>query len=254
MKKLSVWEGFLFFLSIYVVVELYLASIISYSANTKHLLIIIDTVICGFFLLDFFMGFYRADSKLKYLKTHWIDFISSIPMVGFLRIGRVVKIIRVLRVVRSGKIFYSVFNRNESLKSLRNLGIIIFFLIILFSISIHQLEKEVNPSFDTLAESFWWTINSTITFSFFQDISPESIEGKFISVILILMGMILFGTFIGFVTDYFVEEEDIQEDVKSLHLKIDGLNNKLDTILKNQKEKRFDCLDGDGKENEDLNR
>jgi voltage-gated potassium channel len=156
-------------------------------------------------------------------------------MIGFLRVGRLIKIIRVLRVIRSGKMFFSIFSRNDSLKSLKNLGIIIFFLIILFSISIHQLEKEVNSSFDTLSESFWWTINSTITFSFFQDISPISLEGKFISVILVLMGMVLFGTFIGFVTDYFVEEEDIQEDVESLNLKIDKMNEKLDALIESQK-------------------
>jgi voltage-gated potassium channel len=243
MKKLSIWEVVLFLLSIYVVVELYLSSIISYSDRTKNFLLVIDTIICGFFLADFSYRFYKAKNKMKYLKSDWIDFISSIPMVGFLRVGRVVKIIRVLRVVRSGKFFFSVFNRNDSLKSLRNLGIIIFFLIILFSISIHQLEKEVNPSFDTLSESFWWTINSTITFGFFQDISPVSIAGKSISIILILMGMILFGTFIGFVTDYFVTEEDVHEDVKSLHLKIDGLNKKLESLLASQSLKELDNLD-----------
>ena len=248
MKKLSIWEVFLFILSIYVVVELYLSSMITYSDRTKSGLLVIDTIICGIFLTDFFYRFYKAKNKMKYLKSNWIDFISSIPMVGFLRIGRLVKIIRVLRVVRSGKFFFSIFNRNDSLKSLRNLGIIIFFLIILFSISIHQLEKEVNPSFDTLSESFWWTINSTISFSFFQDISPVSIEGKVISIVLILMGMVLFGTFISFVTDYFVTEEDIQEDVTSLHLKVDVLNEKLDALLDDKRRKGFNSSYGDGQE------
>jgi voltage-gated potassium channel len=248
MKKLSIWEVFLFILSIYVVAELYLSSIITYSERTKSGLLVIDTIICGFFLADFFYRFYMAKNKMKYLKSNWIDFISSIPMVGFLRIGRLVKIIRVLRVVRSGKFFFSIFNRNDSLKSLRNLGIIIFFLIILFSISIHQLEKEVNPSFDTLAESFWWTINSTITFGFFQDISPISVEGRAISIVLILMGMVLFGTFIGFVSDYFITEEDIHEDVKSLHLKIDGLNKKLDELIYYKERKDLDKVEKDNKE------
>jgi hypothetical protein len=90
-----------------------------------------------------------------------------------------------------------------------------------------------------LSESFWWTINSTISFSFFQDISPVSIEGKVISIVLILMGMVLFGTFISFVTDYFVTEEDIQEDVTSLHLKVDVLNKKLDALLDDKRVKGF---------------
>ena len=45
------------------------------------------------------------------------------------------------------------------------------------------------------------------------------------------MGMVLFGTFISFVTDYFVTEEDVHDDVKELNAKIDNLNHKIDALL-----------------------
>lgn len=48
------------------------------------------------------------------------------------------------------------------------------------------------------------------------------------------MGMVLFGTFISFVTDYFVTEEDVHEDVKKLNAKIDDLNKKIDYLLGRQ--------------------
>jgi voltage-gated potassium channel len=232
MKKLTLWESILFLLSIYVVIELYISSLIIYSPKTKEYLMIIDTAICVFFLADFFYGFIKATSKWKFVKSNWIDFISSIPMVGILRIGRIVKIIRVLRVIRSGKVIFLIFNRNNSLKSLRNLSIIILCLVVLFSVSIYQLEREINPFLDTLLESFWWTLNTTISFNYYHDIAPESIEGRFFSLILILMGMVLFGTFISFITDYFVTEEDTNEEVKSLHAKIDSLNAKIDELMK----------------------
>jgi voltage-gated potassium channel len=234
MKNLTIWERLLFLLSIYVVIELYISSFIAYSEQIKKILLIIDTIICGLFLTDFSIGLFRSESKIKYFRSNWIDLVSSIPMVGILRLGRIVKIIRVLRVVRSGKLFFSMFNRNNSLRSLRNLSIIILCLVILFSVSIHQLEKEVNPSLDTLSETFWWTLNTTISFNYFHDISPESIEGRIFSLILILMGMVLFGTFISFVTDYFVSEEDVHQEVKSLNAKIDNLNRKIDALLDHQ--------------------
>jgi hypothetical protein len=96
---------------------------------------------------------------------------------------------------------------------------------------------------DTLAKTFWWTINTTITFGFFQGVSPESIEGRIFSVFLILMGMVLFGTFISFVTDYFVTEENVHEDVRSLHLKMESLNKKLDMIIDNQGNKDLENKD-----------
>jgi len=232
MKKLSLWQSILFFLSVYVVIELYISSLVTYSPQTKELLLHIDTAICVFFLADFFYGLFKSENKLKFIRSNWIDFISSIPMIGILRLGRIVKIIRVLRVIRSGKLFYSIFHKNNSLRSLRNLSIIILCLVVLFSISIYQLEKEVNPSLDTLSESFWWTLNTTVSFNYYHDIAPESIEGRVFSLILILMGMVLFGTFISFITDYFVTEENVQEDVKSLNAKIDSLNEKIDEMMK----------------------
>lgn len=235
MKKLTNWEIFLFLLSIYVVIELYISSLVAYSPATKELLMIIDTIICAIFLADFFYGFFKSNTKLQFIKSHWIDFISSIPMVGILRIGRIVKIIRVLRIIRSGKVIFLIFNRNNSLKSLRNLSIIIFCIVVLFSLSIYQLEKEVNPSLDTLSESFWWTLNTTISFDYYQGIAPESIEGRFFSLILILMGMVLFGTFISFITDFFITEENVNEDVKSLNRKIDNLSAKIDELMKSQR-------------------
>jgi len=63
------------------------------------------------------------------------------------------------------------------------------------------------------------------------------IEGRFFSLILILMGMVLFGTFINFITDYFVTETNINIEVKSLNEKIDSLNEKIDALLSKQLEK-----------------
>ncbi|MBP7678968.1 MAG: ion transporter [Bacteroidales bacterium] len=244
MKNLTIWERLLFLLSIYVVIELYISSFMVYTEPVKKTLLIIDTIICGLFLIDFTKGLFRSENKARYFRSNWIDLVSSIPMIGILRLGRIVKIIRVLRVVRSGKLFFTLFNRKNSLRSLRNLSVIILCLVILFSISIHQLEKEVNPSLDTLTETFWWTLNTTITFNYYHDISPESIEGRFFSLILVLMGMVLFGTFISFITDFFVSEEDVHQEVKSLNAKIDDLNRKIDALLARNIRNGMDQKDG----------
>ena len=61
----------------------------------------------------------------------------------------------------------------------------------------------------------------------FQDISPVTIEGKVFSVILILLGMILFGTLISTITDYFIADEEISQDIGKLSEKLDQINNRL---------------------------
>ena len=41
-----------------------------------------------------------AERKLAYLKWGWIDLISSIPMLDFVRWGRIARVVRLIRVLR----------------------------------------------------------------------------------------------------------------------------------------------------------
>ena len=158
MKKLSLSEKLILVLSIYVVVELYISSIYQFSQSTFVLLERIDFGICLIFLTDFFYNLYKSESKIMFLKGHWIDFISSIPFIGVLRIGRFVRIIRIFRLVRSGKVFYEYINKNKSYSILQTILILTGLLIILSSISVFTIENPVNPEFDSLLDSFWWSV------------------------------------------------------------------------------------------------
>jgi len=225
------FEYFLLFLSVYVVIELYVSSLMEYGNETRQVLEIVDFGICVIFLTDFFFGLSSADNKWKYLKLNWIDFVSSIPTVGFLRVGRVFKIFRILRVVRSAKYIFAFFNKKNSFSTLRNIFIFNAVIIFLFTLSFYELEHKVNDNISTLGDSLWWTTITTITVGFLQDLPPVTVEGKFLSVVLILLGMIMFSTMIGTITDYFIEDEDIQEKLEKMSDRVDELEEKLDTII-----------------------
>lgn len=64
MKNLTTRERILFMLSIYVVIELYISSLIVYTERTNQILIIIDTIICGIFLFEFSIGLFRSENKV----------------------------------------------------------------------------------------------------------------------------------------------------------------------------------------------
>ena len=229
-RNLSIFEKILFFLSIYVVVELYINTIIDYSPQIKIITIVIDTIICGIFLFEFGRGLAKAENKFKYFKKNWIDLVSSIPFIGQLRIGRVANIFRVLRVIRAGKLIFSLINKNNPFNTLRGLVIINIFVIGIFTVSIHHLEKHINPALSTLEDSFWWTLLTSISIGYLQDIVPITTEGKVLSVILIIMGMILFGTLISTITDVFVGEEELVAEIKEVKMKVEKIEEKLNNI------------------------
>jgi voltage-gated potassium channel len=170
---------------------------------------------------------FKAENKWTYFKIHWIDLISSIPTVDALRVGRLVRVIRILRVVRSAKYAFTIFTNKSSLNSFKNLMLISVGIIFLFTLSFYQLEKNVNPHINSLSDSFWWTTITTITVGFLQDIPPVTAEGKFLSVVLILLGMIMFSTLTGTITDFFIEDEDIVANLDFLTTKVESLKEKI---------------------------
>ena len=91
----------------------------------------------------------------------------------------------------------------------------------------------------SIGDSLWWTTITTITVGFLQDIPPVTVEGKIFSVVLILLGMIIFSTLTGTITDLFIEDEDIVAKLDEVSAKMDDvdkklaeLNDKLDNINK----------------------
>lgn len=219
-------------LSIYVVIELYLGTVIDYPPVVVEVTFWMDILICAVFQFDFWRGYIKADNKWLFVRYNWIDFISSIPMVGALRVGRLVKVFRILRVVRSAKYLFKFFSARNSFGSLRNLSLLSVIIILLFTLSIYHSEHKINPEIQTLGDSLWWTTITTISVGFLQDIAPVSVVGKFISVILLLLGMMIFSTLIGAITDYFIEDEDINENVLILGNQIEKMSDKIDDLTK----------------------
>ncbi len=224
------FDKLLLVLSLYVVVELYLGTVIDYTPAIMEFTFWADLVICAVFLYDFFRGLIKADNKWLFIRYHWIDFISSIPMVGVLRVGRLVKVFRILRVIRSAKIVFQFFSAKNSFNSLKNLIILSVVIIFLFTLSIYHSEHLINPQISTFGDALWWTTITTISVGFLQDVSPISVEGKFISVVLLLLGMVIFSTLIGAITDFFIEDEDINENVRSLSSQLDEMQDKIDNL------------------------
>lgn len=229
MKQLSLFEKILFVLSLYVIIELYIGSIITYSENLAFWLNVVDTLICVVFLVDFFRGLYLAEKKWRYVRKNWIHFVSSIPFVGFLRIGRVVKVFRLLRLVRSAGFLYRLINQRNSSTTFKNLLILNMLVVVFIAMSFYLLEHKTNPAITSFADTFWWSLIRMVSFSHYNDIKPVTFEGQIISAILILLRLILFSTLIGVITDFFLGKPEEDRD-KHLEQRIDQLDERLTNI------------------------
>ena len=192
-------------LSIYVLGALLIDSVYVLPKETSLLLNYIDNAICGFFFVEFCIRFVKARNKLAFMKWGWIDLISCVPMVDFLRAGRILRLIRLLRIVRAFRTTKQVVDHifaNKAQGAFTSVSIIAVLLVIFSAIGILQVENAPNSNIKTAEDAIWWAY-VTITTVGYGDKFPVTTEGRIIAAVLMTAGVGLFGTFTAYVASWF---------------------------------------------------
>lgn len=212
-EKLGFMSLLIIVLSIYVLVALLVDTFFKLPPEVSRTLNIADTFICFVFLLDFSHRFYKADSKLKFMKWGWIDLVSSIPALDFMRAGRMLRLIRLLRILRAFRSTKHLVNhifRNRTKGTLTAVTIIAVLMILFSSIAILQVENDPGSNIKTAEDAIWWAY-VTITTVGYGDKYPVTIEGRAIAALLMTVGVGLFGTFTAYLASWFVGETKKEE-------------------------------------------
>ena len=213
-NKLGLLNLLVVILSIYVLGALTIDTVYVLPNETSVLLNYIDNAICVFFFLEFCVRFYQAENKWVFMRWGWIDLISSIPMVDFLRAGRILRLIRLLRLIRAFRSIHQLLHhlfRNRAKGAFTSVAILAVLLIIFSAIGILQVEKDPNSNIKTAEDALWWAY-VTITTVGYGDKYPVTTEGRLIAVVLMTGGVGLFGTFTAYVASWFVINPSSKEN------------------------------------------
>lgn len=195
-------------LSFYVLGALVADTFLHLQPEVSRLLTLVDDLICVFFLFEFCVRFYRAEDKIGFWKWGWIDLISSIPTLEYLRPGRTLRLIRLLRILRAFRSLRFVINhvfRRRFHGVFSSVALIAVMVVIFSSIAILQVEDAPNSNIKTAEDALWWAY-ATVTTVGYGDKYPVTTEGRLIAAVLMTVGVGLFGTFTGYVASWFVEE------------------------------------------------
>ena len=207
-------------------------------ADTRLNIFYLDAGCCVIFLTEFFLRYKFAEDRRWYVRNHWIDFVTSIPIpaVSELRYGRSVRLlrlIRVLRVLRAFRIIFFFWRGMDHLSSVVNVKLMkksmkgICIIMILGAFIIQLGEGENDASVGSFAESMWWSFTTVVTGGFADIYNPTTTGGRFLTVLLIISGMIIVGVFTATLTSLYVEEgtEELQMMQKNLDESFTNLAN-----------------------------
>ncbi len=200
-------------LSFYVLGVLIIDALIDLPTEIHKLIVYTDYIACSVFFLDFLIRFFRAESKLEYMKWGWIDLLASIPANGVFRLGRIARVVQIIRVIKAYRsishIVENIFKNH--MRGTFTFAVIVAFMLILFSsVLILEVETAPNSNIKTAEDALWWAY-VTITTVGYGDLYPVTTEGRVVALVLMTAGVGLFGVFTGYLASWFVEpgkEED----------------------------------------------
>jgi voltage-gated potassium channel len=216
-EKLSPLNIIILVLSAYVLIALLIDTVFHLPKEISKLLQIIDVFVCCIFLLDFFIRFFKSTNKLEFMKWGWIDLISSVPTIDFLRTGRALRLIRLLRIIKAFRSTKNLVNhmfKNKAEGTFTSVAIIALLLVIFSALAILQVENDPNSNIKTAEDALWWAY-VTITTVGYGDRFPVTTEGRIIASLLMTAGVGLFGTFAGYVSSLFLQPNRKEETTSS---------------------------------------
>lgn len=196
-------------LSVLVLIIMFIDTVAVLDEETSRLFNFLDFGICLVFLVDFIYRFYKAPTKLEFLKWGWIDLLSSIPNLDIFRYGRIFRLIRIIRLFRAFpdlKAFINGLFKNKSYGTIVSVSLLTLIIVLSSSIFFLQAENSSESNIKSAEDGIWWAF-VTVTTVGYGDLYPVTSVGRLIAVAVMTCGVGLFGTFTASVASWFVESK-----------------------------------------------
>lgn len=107
----------------------------------------------------FLVGLFRAENKLTYIKSHWVDFVASIPAIEALRFARLFQILRVLRLIRMSRSLIGPLLKQRRQATIASLLVSMVTIITIASVLMLLVESGAEgANIQTAENAIWWAI------------------------------------------------------------------------------------------------
>ena len=179
--------------------------------------------ICVAFMADFFIDMIVAERKWRYLCSHIIFLLVSIPYQYILeKLGwhvprDIAYLIRYMPLIRGG---YAMAYVVSWFTSDRATGLFLSYIITMLStvyfcsLTFYLFEHHVNPDVGRYTDALWWSAMCVTTEG--CDISPVTGVGKALAFLLAGMGIIMLPVFTVYVTNIINKKQQASEQTRLL--------------------------------------
>jgi voltage-gated potassium channel len=200
------YEAFILALSILSVANLVIALFLP-NPSVKNVIYVMDVILSIVFLGDFAYRLYTAPTKRRYFvhQRGWLDLLSSLPFPSakLFRLFRVARVAQLLRAVGFRRFLRAVLHDRAGSALL----VVVFLAILLLefgSMLILSIEiRAPDGNIKDASDAIWYTY-VTVTTVGYGDRYPVTNAGRLVGVVIMTVGVGLFGTLTGFLANAFV--------------------------------------------------
>lgn len=227
---LSNFDLFILALSLFSLVNL-IWLVLPISGAMKDAVTIVDVGLSLFFLADFVLLLRRAPSKSAYFfKGYgWIDLISSVPFpaLKIARAFRVVQVVRPMRAMGVRRVWRRIMGDLAGSALLLAVFMVIAVLQYGAMLALWAEQDAANGNIKTGFDGVWYAY-VTVTTVGYGDRFPVTNLGRSIGLVVMTVGVGLFGVITGFLANSFLsprkaDAAEAQETSDDLSAKVDAL-------------------------------
>lgn len=184
----------------------------------------IDNGILIIFAIDYFYRFAKATDKKSFFIHNMFDLLSIIPFSSAFSIFRLNRVTRMFRMVRFFRILRLTALVGRAKKNLQHFletnGLIylvyIDLALLLFAAGIYSFAEKIG-----FWEALWWAVVTTTTVGY-GDVSPTTVIGKALAIILMFVGIGMIGMLTSALTSFFSANRD--DDISHIRKTVDAMH------------------------------
>lgn len=175
--------------------------------------------VCVLFLIDIVVETIFAPRKWKYILSHCLFIIVSIPYLNIIHYtgielgGEVSYLLRFLPMIRAGYVLALVSGALSSNAALNSFWVYTIWLIasIYFAGLMFFVEEHyINPGVDSIWSALWWALMCMTTTG--SNINEMTVTGQALSTFLSAEGLMLFPVFTVYITKAVIHNSDNPND------------------------------------------
>jgi voltage-gated potassium channel len=220
------------------IIPLLLAPVVlDLSPTVERTLFAIDWFIWAAFAVEYGIRLYLAPNKKHFVSHNIIDLLFLVvPFLRPLRAARSVRSFRLIRAFRATVVLLRAFDAVQDVLKRHKLGytLVVAALIVVGSgLLVSEIEKaDAESSIQSIPEGLWWAVTTMTTVGYGDEI-PVTPLGRAIGVVVMFLGIGLFGLLAASLASFLIEK-DREKEIDPQIAAIDERLDRIERLLKRQ--------------------